>query len=332
MVANEEILRLAQAGLESTRGTGVAATRKVYAQISPSYERAIREFADTSGSFAARRRLAYQRQRATFAVTELLTFEDWAWWLQLAVKGGVTGVADGGTPPGYLYTFTPSLATDDLKSMTLEWNHVGNAYKSTQVMVNSWTVRIDPDNEGGWMLDADLLARDLATASYTGSITDRGTEVVKAPTTKLYIDDATIGTTQITAKLISASVTGNNNIHFKAFAEDESAFAADKVGRGQRTYNAQLVLEFDDDAEFAKYRAAAGTKRYVRLKSDGTQIHGSPATPKYAQIDMNGYWESISWGNREGNIIATFGLSCFYDATSGYDAKFTVLNDLATLP
>lgn len=332
MVANEEILRLTQAGIESTRGTGVAATRKVYAQVSPSFERAIREFTDTSGSYAARRRLAYQRQRVSFAVTELLSYEDWAWWLQLAVKGGVTGVTDGGSPaPGYTYTFTPSLATDDLKSITLEWNHVGNAYESTQVMVNSFTIRIDPDNEGGWMLDADLLARDLATTTHTGAISDRSTEVIKAPTTKLYIDDTTIGSTQVTAKLISASVTGNNNIHFKAFAEDEAAFAANKVGRGQRTYNAQIVLEFDSDTEFAKYRAAAGTKRYVRLLTEGSEIHNAPAY-KTSQIDMNGYWESISWGNREGNIIATFGLSCFYDAVSGYDAKFTVINALATLP
>lgn len=332
MVANEEILRLSQAGIESTRGTGVAATRKVYAQVTPSFERAIREFTDTSGSYAARRRLAYQRQRVSFAATELLTYEDWAWWLQLAVKGGVTGVGDSHlTVEAFTYTFTPTLASDDLKSITLEWNHVGNAYESTQVMVNSFTVRIDPDNEGGWMLDADLLARDLATTTHTAAISDRTTEVIKAPTTKLYIDDSSIGSTQATGKLISASVTGNNNIHFKAFAEDETAFAANKVGRGQRTYNAQIVLEFDSDTEFAKYRAAAGTKRYVRLLTEGTTINDTP-TVKSAQIDMNGYWESISWGNREGNIIATFGLSCFYDAVSGYDAKFTVVNDLETLP
>lgn len=332
MVANEEILKLAQAGIETTRGTGVATTRKIYAQVTPSFERPIREFTDTSGSFEGRRRLAYQRQRIKFAITDLLTFEDWAWWNQLGMKGGVAGVSDAGVPPGYAYTSVPSLANDDLKSITLEWNHVGNGYKSTQCMLNTWTIRIDPDNEGGWMLDGELLGRDIVSSSYTGAIGDRTTEVIKAPTTKLYIDDTTIGSTQLQGGLISASVTGNNNIHFKAFAEDELAFAANKVGRGARTFNAQMVLEFDSDVEFQKYRAAAGTLRFVRLVTEGTQIHGSPNTNKRAQIDMNGYWEAISWGNREGNIIATFGLSCFYNAVSGYSLKAEVLNSLATLP
>lgn len=330
MVANEEILKLAQAGIESTRGTGIAATRKLYAQVSPSFERAIREFTDTSGSYSARRRLAYQRQRVSFSFTDLLTFEDLPWWMQFGIKGGVAGVTDAGTPPAYTYTFQPTLASDDLKSMTLEWNHVGNPYESTQVMLNSWTIRIDPDNEGGWILDGEMLARDIATTTYTGSISDRTTEVIKAPTTKLFIDSATIGTTQVLAKLISTSVSGNNNVHFKAFAEDETAFAANKVGRGQRTFDAQITMEFDNDTEFANFRAAAGTQRFVRLETEGSVIHTS--VKKRARIDMNGYWSSLGWSNREGNIIATFGLAGFYNATSGYDLKLEVVNALSTLP
>ena len=52
---------------------------------------------------------------------------------------------------------------------------------------------------------------------------------------------------------ISASVSGNNNIHYKAFAEDDTSFAANKVGRGQRTFNAQFVLEFADDPADARF-------------------------------------------------------------------------------
>lgn len=330
MATNDLIFRKNQAAIESTRGTDLAATRLVYANITPSYERPLREFQDNSGTFETRRRLAYQRDRVTFSASELLTFEDIAWWGQLAWKGGVTGGAgDGGTPEMFTYTFTPTLATDDLKSITLEWNEPGNPYQSNQVMVNSWTIRIDPDNEGGWLGDFEMLALNIATTSYTGSISDRTTEVIPAPGTKLYIDDTTIGSTQATGKFISASITGNNNIHYKAFGENVSGFAANKVGRGARTVDAQIVMEFDNDTEFAKFRAASGTQRFVRISSDGAVIHD--AVVSNVQLNMNGYWSTIGWGDREGNIIATFGLSCFYNASSGYAFNAVVKNDVETL-
>ncbi len=334
MVANEEILRRTQMGFETTRGTGVPATRLAYAQITPTFERPIREFTDTSGSYDARRRVAYQRQRMSFAMTDLLTFEDFPWWLQMGVKGGVSGVSDTEAPPAYPYTFAGSSAVDDLKAATMEWNHQGNVYETTQVMLNSFTVRIDPDNEGGWIMDGEMMGRDVVPSSYTGAITDRATEVIKAPTTTLHIDDAPgeIGDTQILNKFISASVTANNNIHFKAFGEHETAYAANKVGRGPRTYNAQIVMEFDDDVEFANFRSETPVIRYVQLQSLGSEVNSEPTGQKRATIQMAGYWESISWGNREGNIIATFGLSCFYDPTLGAAAKFMVNNGLATLP
>jgi len=332
MPTNETILRLNQAGLETTRGTGVAATRKLYATIAPSYDRPITEFSDTSGTFEDLRRVAYQRPNIGFAATDLMTYEDTAWWFQSLIKGGVVGVTDAGTPPAYTYGFTPSLATDDLKTFTLEFNESGNPYKSTQVLNTDWTIRIDPDNEGGWLLDANFIARDWNTATYTGSITDRTTEVIKAPGTLLYIDSATIGTTQVTGKFISATVTGDNAPHLKAFAEDELSWPANKVGRGRRRFTAQFVLEFDSDTEFANYRATTPVERYIRIERSGTQIHGSTATNKRIRLDMNGYWRSISWGDRQGNIIATFGFQPFYDATSGYALKAEVVNALVTLP
>src|SRR5688500_14732859 len=117
MVANEEILRLNQAGIEATRGTAVAATRKLYSIITPNFTKALREFTDTTGTYEGRRRKAFQREVVTFGGTDLLTYEDAPWHFKQLLKGGVTGAADAGTPIAYTYTFTPSLATDDLNSI-----------------------------------------------------------------------------------------------------------------------------------------------------------------------------------------------------------------------
>ena len=329
MGANELIRRKNQTGFETTRGTGVAATGKRYFQLTPNFGKALQEFSDQSGTYKDRRRAAYQRREVGFTAAELLTYEDFCWWLEHLAKGGVSPSADAGTPIAYTRPYLPSIETDDLKSSTLEFNHVGNVYKSTQLMANSATIRIDPDNNGGWMIDGDFKAIGFDPSTYTGSITDRQTEVIKAKGTKLFVDDATIGTTQVTGRMISASVTINNNLDFKAFAENETGPAPNKVGRGAQQVNGQFVLEFDSDAEFDKYRADDPVERFIRLEREGSIIHD--AVKKRARLDLNGFWEAISWGNRANNIIATFGFSGYYNITSGYDFKAEVVNKLATL-
>jgi hypothetical protein len=322
--------------METTRGTAVAATRKVYAQITPTYERPLMEFQDTSGTFEPRRRVAAGRARVGFNAVDIATFEDLPWWLQMAVKGGVTGTSDGGTPPAYTYQFTPSMAVDDLKSFTLEFGETNNKYRSSQCMVNSITLRGDPDNdrEPGWMIDAEIMARDLTTLTSFASLTDRTTEVILARGTKLYIDSAggTIGTTQVQGKLINWSITITNNLMFKAFAEDVDFVAANKVGRGARLLDAQFTFEFDDDTEFANYRSSAPVMRMIRLERDGTQIHGSPNVNKRLRVDMYGYWSSWTRGNRDTNLTATFGFAGYVDGTANKSFEISVVNALATLP
>lgn len=330
MGTNEVILQKYQAGIESTRGTNVAATRKIYAQITPTYERPLADFMDQSGTYIDRHRVAYGRERVSFSAVDIATYEDLAWWSQFMIKGGVTGSSSG---TGYLYSFSPSLATDDLSSMTLEYGEPGNPYESGQVMVNSWTLRgdSDNDNEPGWMLDCSMMGRDRITTTYTGALAERTTEVILARGTKLYVDTSTIGSTQVTGKLIDFSVTVDNGLHFKAFMEDESLMAANKVGRGAMRVNGQFTLEFDSDTEFANYRSATPVQRKIRLEREGTVIGVGP-TKKKAVLDLYGYWSSISFGDREGNLTATFGFAGFYDATAANVIKLEVTNALSTLP
>lgn len=334
---NETILLQAQAGLESTRGTNVAATRKVYAQITPKYERPLMKFADTSGTFEGRRRAAHARAKVGFNAVDICTYEDLPWWLQLGVAGGVAGVTDGDSPPAYTYTFTPTAAADDLKSATLEFGDSGNPYESGQVMCNSFTIRADSDNdsEPGWMIDLDLLARDWATTTFTGALTDRATEVILARGTDLYIDNAggTIGSTAVTGKLIDFSVTVNNNIHYKSFMEDVTYVAANKVGRGERTIDAQITFEMDADGEFANLRSTSGpVQRLIRIEqSNTTVIHDTPDVYKRVRLDMYGYWETFSRGDRNGNLIMTLGFAGFYDITATKAFSFAIVNALSAL-
>jgi len=251
------------------------------------------------------------------------------------LKGGVTPTGDSDTPEAFTWVFAPSPASDDLKSITLEFNESGNPYESGQVMVTQATLRFDADNdnEPALMLDLQLMGRDWVTTTFTAALTDRETEPITARGMKLFVDDAggTIGSTQILGKLISGSVTFNPNIHFKAFAEDETGPAANKVGRGEYQVDYQMVWEFDSDTEFAKYRNSIPQDRLIRLSREGSEINDAP-TNKLFQLDIfRGLTNSWSRSDREGNLTMTLGGSGFYSTDEAKLVELTIVNALGTL-
>lgn len=331
MAGQERSLEISQAGIEVTRGTPVAATRKVYMAWQPfSYERELQWASTQTGTFHNRREGTYRRAVNGMTGTEDCTFEDAPWWGQLFLKGGVVGgPGDAGVPPMYTYTFIPSPSTDDLKSITLEYGTPTLPYKVNQGMVNSATFRFNPDELAYWQMDIELMTRKPTQTAMTGSIADRSRELIRAPGTKNYVDSVTIGTTHITGRFIGGSITINNNLDFKAFSEDEDDFAANRVGRGDVTVDAQFTFEFDNDAEFANYRAEQPVERFIRIEREGTIIHD--AVRSKATFDLNGYWSSIEPGYRVNNKILTFGLGARYNTVSAYDLKMVILNNLPTL-
>lgn len=338
---NEIILDKVLAGFEASRGVLVPATRVVSSRMVMSYNRPLANIPDTSGTFAARRTPVYGRPQIGLTGTDVATYEDLAWHFQMALRGNVAGVSDAGTPnPAYKYEFIPSLSVDDLETATFEVGDPGNKYVLTQALINSWTVRLDGDStdEPAWMFEAEYLARDLAPiANFTAAIAAHDREAIIAPGTKVYIDDGggTLGTTQITGKVINASITGNNAAHLKGFLEDEGSYGADSAGRGERVFDAQITMEFENDDEFANYRSDVPVERLIRIKREGSVVHDGGAGPdvrKSAELDIAGYWSSWSPGDREGNKIMTLGLAAYFDSVLGYDFAARVVNDLVTLP
>jgi len=333
MPQNETFLRKTQAGLEGTRGSAATVTRKLYETIrfTDTYEPL--DFTENAGSYDGWRTFALGPVNVTGTVDGPVSFEDFPWWLELGVKGGVTGTTDSDPDaPAYEYDFTPSTATDDLKSATMEHGAPDNVYQTLMTMVNEWTVKGDIDGDATWMFTANLIGRNVTHVGggFTGAISDRDREFVKAAGTKLFIDDdpGDVGTTQVTAKFISFSLTWNNAIAPKRFMEDETQVSA-RVGRGARQITGQVRLEFTDDTEKALYRA--GTARAIRILREGSIIHD--AVPKSIAIDIpSAYWLTPSDDPRENNMTLTFGFRAYTTADVGYPATITVVNDLSALP
>lgn len=335
MPSNEVILNKVQVGFETVPGTPVAATRKMYMRMDPAsgVNVPLVWFDDATGTYQSRRRATKGRTTVAWPGTDLATFEDLHYWLHMMVEG-TPNETTGVDPTVLVHEFVPDLSADTLRSITTEWGDPGNAYEISQTYMNSWTLRGDSDNDSeiGWMLEADFIGRTFDSTTFTPALPDRTTEVITARGTQVFIDDtaATAGTTQLTGKLINWSISGNINRHTKAFAEDEFYVAAGVTGRQGWTLDAQMTLEFDDDDEFANYRATTPVQRAVRLRREGTEI-GATGENRALEIDLFGYWSAVSTGDREGNKTITLSLQAGHDATEATDSRFTITNDQAAL-
>lgn len=330
MALNEEILRRTLAKIETTRGTGVTPTRKVYETVRLAESKEPLEFAESTGTFDAWRTFLQGPLSVTGTVEGPASFEDIAWWLEHGVKGGVSASGDAGSPVAYTRDYTPSAATDDLAASTMEHGAPDpGCYKTTMVMLPSWSLRGDIDGEAAWMFSGSLIGKTFTKENaFTSGINDRTREFIKAAGTKLYIDEpgGTIGTTQVSAKFISFSLDWNNAVSTKRFMEDESGISS-VIGRGARQITGQIRLEFDSDAEKAKFRA--GTKRLIRIERDGSVIHTT--VKNRVRIDIpDAYWLTPSEDARENNMTLTFGFRA-YTGSAGYPAKVEVVNGVQTL-
>jgi hypothetical protein len=331
----DTILDLVQAGLETVRGTGVAATRKVYATAREmSLERTLAGRPSATGTYFGRRQPSYSRTQGGLSLTDVLTYKVLPWWGQLMWKGGVAGVTDGGTPPAYAYTFVPTAAVDNLKSATIEGVDSGVPYQWKQAMVDTWAITWDSDSNDNpdWMLQVTMPTLKPVQQAVTGSIADFDvSDTIVARGTKVYVDSATIGTTQITGRAISGAIRGNNNLEYRGYAEDEAGPAANKVGRGEQEFEADLVLAFSSNAEVAEFLSDAPVAKKIRLeRSHATAIH-TTVFPR-VRLDIYGYWSGVDFGTRGGERTVGLSFMGFYDTGIAAPFRAEIVNGLITLP
>lgn len=332
MPASSIILDRVQAGLETTRGTAVAATRKLYVTgRNQSYDRTLAARSSATGTYQGRRAASYSRAMGGLQLTDVLTFESAPWWFMLCMSKTPAAVGDSGTPTeAQARTYKPDMASDTLASATIEGIDKQTSYDWAQAMVNQWNIRWDSDStsDPDYLIETTLLTLAPVPAAQTGSIGDRTEEAIPCRGTKVYIDDGgdAIGTTQRTGMAISGSISGNNNLSFPGYSENETGPAPGVVIRGEATVDAQLVLSFQNDDDFADFRSDIPVFKKIRLERSGTTIHTT--VKKRIRFDIYGYWSAIAWGDRNGERTVTLSLMGFVDATAASAFVAEVVNDL----
>lgn len=311
-----------QIGKETTAGTTVAATRRMYFNVEKS--RAARERPPRPKKFATASR---DNVRAmTLGSTEVsgslempLSASEIIEMLLMGIQGGVSGALQ---TAAYLWTFTPG---NTLDAATLEWYDGARGWDIGGCYVNKLTFEGSVEDEA--TVKADIFGMNMATATPTGALSERVPDFIEGWETKLFVDafGGTPGSTQKSGELINWSVEIDNQLDRKYFANNTQDAGAIPIG--ELMISAKLTYEASSAEAASEYSNWDGvTKRLVRLDfGNNEQIAGSEY--KYVTVDIPGAWSAVDLGgNDKGTRTYELSLQYIYDPTNAFGLQIRAQN------
>lgn len=311
-----------QIGKETTAGTGVAATRRMYFDPNGSrlnYARAARAHKFATASRDSVRAFTLGASETGGTVVMPLSASEIIELLLMTVKGSVTPTGAG---TAKLWTFTPSATLD---AATVEWHDGDNAWEAAGCYGNGITIAGNVNDMV--TVTTELFGMSLVGTTMTGALSERVPDFIEGWETKLYVDSfgGTVGSTQVAGTLINWSIQIQNGLGRKYFADNTQDAGA--IVTGELAVNATLTFEASAsaaDTEFSNWGAA--TKRLVRIMfGDNEVIDGSDK--KFVTVDIPGAWDAFDLGGTEaGTRTYQLGLQYVYDVTNAYGLQIRAQN------
>jgi len=271
----------------------------------------------------------------TIELTGDATFEQLAYILNAGIKTA-TATTDSGS--GYIWTWTMPIASTDAVSSTDLTTLVveGGDNVAAENMHYGYVPSFSLSGAAGeaLQLSATIEGQQIAPTTFTASLAVPAVESVLVSKGKLYIDNDTdtIGTTQITQSLLSASLSVTTGWMPVRTVDGSVKFTFVKQSAPEITL--ELVWEHDANSVASKAKWLAQTARLIRLEFAGNALtSGGAYTTKILRIDLAGKWETFGGlDDQDGNDVISATFRARYNSTSGKFAEFVVVNELATLP
>lgn len=322
-------LRKWQIGIENPAayGTEVAATRPFYPGPGSALTRAYQWHTPNVdiGSYDEARAGRFQQliEAGASIVDMPLDVRQIVEFLQMAVKGAVTGVQQGATA-AYLWTWTPG---DTLASASIEWDASGEEYTLIGAKVDELKIKWAVGEPV--MVSATLIGKNRNTNSLAGALSAFAITPLQGWEAKLYIDaiGGTALTTNIASTLISGEITISNNLTRRYFDDNTQALGA--LGRGTRRVEASIVADLNAAALTEIGNLETPTNRLVAVRfGDNKVIEG--AYKEKVDIVIPGQWTADVIGDEDGSSTVEFTLENIYSTDQSYSLSIAVQNDRAT--
>lgn len=183
---NEAALKGVMIATETTPGTFITPTRRLSMDMTATPGvGAIIASQDATGSYDRTSKV-----RRSFATASgnigggAVSFQELAMLSKYAIKGGVTGVTDGQSPPGFTYTFNPTASADDINTFSALFGVDGLPWEATGVRINEFNIAGNAvGSDDFWTASGTLFLKDakryegfegVATGGTTSTITMTG--------------------------------------------------------------------------------------------------------------------------------------------------------------
>ena len=270
-----------------------------------------------------------------------LTFNDLAVRLSAGVKGGVSPT--GSAAAGYTWTYTAaSLTADSFDYYSVETgddtsDSGGSGILGFGGVINQFAQTM-PEDLGPWTVSDDWVFSGATYGNRTGSLSvDSNPSFAFGADTSFYLNTTagSIGATQITDAVRGASLTINNNLDLKRYANGSNTrFNLGGYGRGPRTIELTLTVEKTAAmiAEAITLDDTPVPNRYIKVSINSTENAGSGGTKAKAEFFLPVRLISVTEGEIGGNTNYQFTYHGFYDSTLTYAFKSVVINSLSALP
>ena len=324
-------LKKIQLGQETTAGTAVAATIMWRGPATLTDTREIAVVDEDIGQMLPTSRTVVPRLGAEITLESTpATFEHLPYILAAGVEDLTTGVADG-SGSGKIYQHDVALtAANSIQTYTIEAGNNVENWDVEYCFVRNFELSGamgEPVN-----VTATLVGRQLTNGVAFASLTPATVEEILFGKGKLYIDDTTIGTTQVTGGWIGFTLNVDTGFRELYTGDGAAYFAAHKQVRPEIT--GELVLEHDSTFGDNEINEAKNeVKRKVRMVFDGTALTtaGTAYTYKTLQVDMAIQYTAVpSLDDQDGDSTIRLPFRAVYDVAA--DAPiFYVVNQNASL-
>lgn len=248
----------------------------------------------------------------------------------LSGGAGATVTTPVGATNSRLWTFEPDMTSDTLESLTLYWGDPNiQAFQAAYGLLDELKITADAGSADGVTMSITGHAQFPAKTAPSSVPAMVLGSLMPAQGMQLWIDTATIGSTAVTGRLISAEVTIPSGVTYKYQAAGPAGTLTYSAhGRGVRHAEMKLVFEVPDMTQYDQW--VAGTTLKARLRFNGALIE--TGFYEYVEVDIYGPFESHAWGEYEGsNRTIELTILSEYDATAGYDYCVRVQNDNESL-
>lgn len=333
----ERALAWLQGGLESTKGTGVAASRILTGRITAADPGEKAQYLEHQrGSFESAYTAVSTVSTATLTLEQEATFEELPWFLLTGVTGG-RGSSLVNTA-AYKWSFAPFSASsnsDDLKAATIQWGDNDAGFRAVYAEIGTFTLGFNTLSGGGaypLTFTANYLAKSIASNTRTAGLPQPSVEVVDASRCTFYIGTTSTGYDSLSAlsgSLRQFEMNWDNGLEHKVTA-GEGGVPSITLGRGKRSATFTMLVEGDTNGVTRFTEADTGTTKRIRLAFQGSLISGSsPATAREVRIDGRARFLKVTpLGEVGTNTVFSIDGQFEHDATLDAGATLTVINDV----